>query len=346
MFKGIDLFSDTVTRPSSAMKKAMMNAELGDEQKGEDPTTCKLEETVAELLGHETALFFPSATMANEVAIRLHCEPGDELIAAANCHLFFAEAGGPAVHAGALAKPIYTQDGIFTGEEVRHLYMWPKGPHYPLTKLVSVENTTNMGGGVAWSVQQLESVWSAIKDLGLKSHLDGARFFNAQIQSKLSPQTLASRFDTVTICFSKGLGCPMGAVLAFPKAQYAKVRRLKQLMGGAMRQSGILAAAGLYALANNIERLAEDHANARLLAEKLCDAIPQIKVENPQPSTNMVFFTWHSDRMTPAQFLASCLQKGLRFSQSGENRFRAVTHLDVKRQDIEKAVGIVRDIVF
>jgi len=344
MFKGIDLYSDTVTQPSVAMKEIMMQAEVGDEQIDGDPTTRKLEEMVAELLGQDTAMFFPSATMANEVAIRLLCEPGDELIAAGNCHLFFAETGGPAIHANVLARPIYSSNGVFTGEELRQHYFWPKGPHYPVSKLVSIENTTNMGGGVAWTAQDLASVFAVTQELGLKTHLDGARLFNAVVRTGLSAQEIAKRFDAVTLCFSKGLGCGMGAILAFAQEHYGKVRRLKQLMGGALRQSGMLAAACLYALQNNVARLQQDHDNAQFLAAQLSDNIPQIQVQYSALATNMVFFTWYSDQMTPDQFAENCLHKGLRFSRPGANRFRAVTHLGVTRDDMNKAVAIVREI--
>ncbi len=344
VFKGIDLFSDTVTRPSIAMKKAMLAAEVGDEQKGEDPTTRQLEEMMAELLGHSAALFFPSATMANEIAIRLLCERGDELIAAENCHLFLAETGGPAVHAAVMCRPIASATGIFSGSDVRMKYRWTKGPHYPRSKLLSVENTTNMGGGIAWSMEQLDAVLLAAKELNLKTHLDGSRLFNAVIKSKQSASQLASRFDTATICLSKGLGCPLGAILAFPKERYEEVRRLKQLMGGALRQSGILAAAGIYALQNNVERLHEDHTNAERLALRLSNEISAIEVENNPPSTNMVFFHWKGKNMTSTQFNHACIQHGLRFSHVGENRFRAVTHLDISRENIEEAIEIIKKI--
>lgn len=344
MFKGIDLYSDTATRPSVAMKKAMFEAELGDEQSGQDPTTIKLEEVAAEILGHESAMFFPSATMANEIAIRLLCERGEELIAAEQSHLLFAEGGGPAVHSGVMIRPVRTNTGIFSGDEVRATYRFARGAHYPITKLVSVENTTNMYGGIAWDLPSLHSVLLTAKELNLKTHLDGARLFNAVIKTAVKPNELASRFDTVTICLSKGLGCPIGAVLAFQKNHYEKVRRLKQLMGGAMRQSGIIAAAGIYALQNNIERLSEDHINATRLAEKFGTDISQIRVENKTPSTNMVFFEWLGTNMTAAQFHETCIQKGVRFSKVGENRFRAVTHLDISHSDIDKAIAIIKDI--
>lgn len=343
MFNGIDLFSDTMTKPTAAMRKAMLEAEVGDEQKGEDPTTKKLEELVAEKLGFSAAMFFPSATMANEIAIRLHCTPGDELIAAEECHLFVAETGGPAVHAGVMARAIKTASGIFTAEEVRQTYRWSHSVNHPVAKLLSVENTTNLGGGIAWRLEQLNSVLEVAQELSLKTHLDGARFFNAMIATQTTAQQLAARFDTVTICLSKGLGCPVGAVLAFDKNHWPQVRRLKQLFGGAMRQSGILAAAGIYALENHIQRLQEDHDNAKFLAAQL-STIKSIQIENNQPSTNMVFFSWHSDKLTPAQFAERCVQKGLRFSQMGANRFRAVMHLNVNRADIETAIAIINEV--
>lgn len=342
MFKGIDLFSDTVTKPTQAMKEAMMNAELGDEQKGEDPTTLQLEEMVAKLLGKEAAMFFPTATMSNQIALHLLSEPGDELLAADNCHLFFAEAGGPAIHSSLMTRPIVTASGIFSGDDVRAAYRWSKGPHYPISKIVSIENTTNMGGGIAWHLETINSVLSAAADLGLKTHLDGSRLFNAVVKTKTPAHQIASRFDTVTLCLSKGLGCPLGAVLAFSKKDFAKVRRFKQLFGGALRQSGMIAAAGIYSLQNNIDRLAEDHANAELLAQRLKHEVPQVEVESYPDATNMVFFHWKGSTITSAEFDTRCIQHGVRFSRVGEHRFRAVTHLDIKRDDIDRVIDVVK----
>jgi threonine aldolase len=343
MFQGIDLYSDTITKPTRAMRLAMVEAEVGDEQKREDPTTLALEERMAGLLGHSAAMFFPSATMANEIAIRLHCSPGDELVAAEDCHLFFAEVGGPAIHSGVMCRPLAAAGGIFTGEDVRRNFRWNKGPHYPTTRLVSVENTTNMGGGVPWSREQLADVLDAAAELGLKTHLDGSRLFNAQVASGLSPRELAERFDTATVCFSKGLGCATGAILAFDAGQWDAVRRLKQLFGGAMRQSGILAAAALYALDHHVERLAEDHENAKLLAERLA-ALPALVVETLPPGSNMVFFRWQSPQFSDVEFLKRCTERGVRFSHVAPNRFRAVTHLDVTRENMEQAAQIVREV--
>ncbi len=344
MFQGIDLFSDTVTKPTLAMKKAMMDAELGDSQKEEDPTTRHLEEMMADMLGHSSAMFLPSATMANQIAIRLLCNPGEELIADQDCHLFFAEGGGPAINGAVMAKPINTSHGIFTGKDVRQKYRWSVGPHYPVSRLVSVENTTNMGGGIAWSLDQLSSVLTAAKELQLSTHLDGSRLFNASVHVNAPVKALAENFDTVTICFSKGLGCPVGAVLAFDKIHWPQVRRWKQIMGGALRQSGILAAACIYSLEHHIERLHEDHETAKQLGEMLQSFHPVIQVEKYEHTTNMVFFTWHSNKISAKQFLEECHKNKLRFSQVAENRFRAVTHLDISKQDIQSAVNIIAKI--
>ena len=344
MFQGIDFFSDTVTRPTPGMRKAMSEATVGDEQLGEDPTTRALEAKVADMVGHSASTFLPSATMANQIALQLHCRPGDEILAAESAHVFFAEAGGPAVHAGAQSRPIATTSGIFEGTQVRK-GLRPSGPHYPVTKLVVVENTANMSGGLAWPTAQLESVVGVARELKLKSHLDGARLFNAAAACGRSVKEIASPFDTVTLCLSKGLGCPMGAVLTFPEEKWNDVRRLKQRMGGAMRQSGVLAAAGLYALEHNVERLTEDHENARALREGL-QLIPAIEVEIQKDfiSTNMVFFQWKSKEMTAGEFLERSLAQGVRFCPAGENRFRAVTHLDIKRSDVERAISLVRNL--
>ncbi len=341
MFHGMDLSSDTVTRPTEAMKKAMLAAELGDEQRGEDPTTRRLEERMCELLGHSDAMFFPSATMANQIALRLLSEPGDELIAAEHCHLFFAEGGSPAIHSGLMARPIRTENGIFTGDDVRTAYRWLQGPHYPISKIVSIENTTNMGGGCAWTESQISSVLSAANELNLSTHLDGARLFNASLSSGLSVKEIASEFDTATVCFSKGLGCPMGAVLVFDAIHRVKVRRLKQIFGGAMRQSGILAAACLYALDNHVVRLVEDHSNAQLLAVGLSD-IPGIEVETFAPASNMVFFRWTAAKGSIDEFQDACLRNGVRFSRVGPRRLRAVTHLDLSKKQIEEAIRVIR----
>jgi threonine aldolase len=344
MFQGIDLCSDTATKPSQGMRNAMLKAIVGDEQKGEDPTTRQLEEMVAHLLGFDAALFLPSATMANEIAIWSLCEPGDELLVAQNAHIFVAETGGPAVHGRVMCKPIPTESGIFAPDDVKRCYPWSKNLNRPLPKLISIENTTNRGGGLAWSQEELNAIVNCASELGLKTHMDGTRLFNASIKTGLSPKAIATGMDMVTLCLTKGLGCPVGALLVFNQAYYPKVRRLKQLMGGAMRQSGILAAAGIYALNHHVDRLADDHQNAAFLAEAFSKNNAHINVTNNPPATNMVYFEWVSHRLTAHQFYEGCLQKRLRFAQVGENTFRAVTHLDIQLKDVQTAVKIVKGI--
>lgn len=344
MAKKIELTSDTVTRPSAAMRQAIAQAEVGNEQEiGGDPTTLLLEQKVAELLGFSSALFFPSATMANQVALRLHCAPGEVLYAADSAHLFLYEAGGPAINASVLAHPLPTQNGIFLAQTLRNAYRPIESPHSPIPRLVSVENPTNQGGGVAWPMETLKGVVQTAKELSLKLHLDGSRLFNAVTTLGVSAAEICRGFDTVTLCLSKGLGCPVGAVLAFDAPLFSKVRRHKQIMGGALRQSGILAAAGLYALDNNISRLHVDHENAKRFAEGLT-AVPNIQVENRVPSTNMVFFLWKGNAFTAEEFSQKCQAAGVSFSKVGPLRFRAVTHLDISTEDIDRALTIVKEI--
>lgn len=341
MFDGIDLYSDTVTKPCTAMREAMINAEVGDDQKGEDPTTRKLEQTIAALLGKSAALFLPSATMANEIALMLHCQRGEELLAAENCHLFDWEAAGPAIHAGVMTTAIKSNKGIFSGDQVRQHFRFNRGGfHCVNPRLLCVENTANMGGGIAWTLEQLNDVSNTARELGLNLHLDGARLFNGLVRAGISAAKIGPLFDTITICFTKGLGAPVGACLVFDKELLPKVKRLRQLFGGALRQSGVLAASCLFALDNNIERLADDHYHAQLLLKGL-QQIDGIEVEEADMMTNMVYFSVTvSD---PELFLQNCLKNGLRFSHIGENRIRAVTHLDVNQADIEKALKIIRN---
>lgn len=344
MFQGIDFYSDTITRPSPGMRKAIAEAVVGDEQLGEDPTTLQLEERMARLLGHESSMFFASATLANEIALRLLTKPGDEILAFDQCHLYFAETGGPAVHAGLMTRSIVTENGVFDGAAVRNTYRVSKGPHYPNSSLLSVENTTNMGGGVAWPMKNLTEVTEVARSLGMKTHLDGSRLWNAVAKEKYSLKQVGSLFDAVTVCFSKGLGCPTGAVLAFAATHREEVRRLKQLFGGAMRQSGILAAAGLYALDHNQDRIVQDHENARRLAQVLSQ-FSELRVETTEPSTNMVFFHWVAQYGSAQDFLAKCESKGVRFGSVGGSRIRAVTHLDISAEAVEKTAQVVREVV-
>jgi threonine aldolase len=265
----IDLRSDTATKPTAGMRAAIAAAEVGDEQRREDPTVNELERRAAALLGQEEAVFVPTATMANEIALRTLSEPGDELIAEENAHLLLAELGGPAIHAGLMTRPIPTTNGRFGPDEVRERVRRTDSAHVPPTRLVSIENTHNASGGRIWPLEEIEALAATCRELELRVHLDGARLLNATVATGEDPARIGAYFDTVTLCLSKGLGCPLGALVAGSEELMAKARRLKHLFGGAMRQAGIVAAAGLYALDHHVDRLADDHARARRLAEGL-----------------------------------------------------------------------------
>jgi len=331
----VDLFSDTVTRPSFEMRAAMAAAEVGDEQRGEDPTTRRLEEEVARIVGLEAASFLPSATMANAIALQLHCGPGDEILSAENGHVVNYEAGGAAVHARATVRSIPTWTGIF-GPNAITQRLRQLTPHAPRPRLVVVENTTNAGGGRPWPLEERDGVVQCAQEHGLSRHLDGSRLFNAAVAQNLSPARLAEGFDTVTLCLSKGLGCPVGALLAHSRGQAQAVRRLKQLMGGAMRQSGILSAAGLFALEKQVDRLRDDHRRAAQLTAALME-LPHLVVEQVPLRTNMVFLEI-PDRYDPDQFEIDLLAEGVRLSRMGFRRFRAVLHLDVDDQQLDLAI--------
>jgi len=333
----IDLSSDTATRPSEGMRRAMAAAPVGDEQKREDPATNALQERAADLLGKEAALFLPSATMGNLVALKTHLRPGDEFIATHNSHIVVWEGGGYAAVAGAAVQALTTERGVFSGAQVTGAVR-PDDPHYARTRLVCVENTHNAGGGTVWTREEIEDAAAAARKHGLALHLDGARLMNAAAASGRAARGIAAPFDSVTLCLSKGLGCPVGAILAGSRAFIEAAWRPKHLLGGAMRQSGILAAAGLYALEHNVARLAEDHRNARRLAEGLAE-LPRVRIEVARVQSNLVFFS--VDGLAGPQARAQMEERGVRLSGSG-GALRAVTHLDVSARDIARAIDAAR----
>ena len=337
--KMIDLSSDTATKPSEGMRRAMAAAPVGDEQKREDPATNELQERVADLLGKEAALFLPSATMGNLIALKTHLRPGDEFIATHNSHIVVWEGGGYAAVAGASVNALTTERGVFSGAQVAAAVR-PDDPHYARTRLVCVENTHNAGGGTVWTREEVEEVAGAARENGLLLHLDGARLMNAVAASGRPAREVVAPFDSVTLCLSKGLGCPVGAVLAGSRAFIEAAWRPKHLLGGAMRQSGILAAAGLYALEHNLGRLHEDHANAHRLAEGLA-GIGRVKINTARVQSNLVFFS--VDGLTGAEARAQMEARGVRLSGS-YGTLRAVTHLDVSGEDIERAVEGAREV--
>ena len=330
----VDLYSDTQTRPSRAMREAMANAEVGDEQLDEDPTVLELCARVADLLGKEAALFLPSGTMCNEVAYRAHTRPGDEIILHETSHAVHYEAGGPAALSGVMLRTLGGERGMFTADQVRAA-LRDGAPHSQRSRLVSVENTTNIGGGAVWSLDALDAVAAAARENGLSTHMDGARLLNAVVAGGAPAAAFARGYDSAWLDMSKGLGAPVGGVLAGSREFIAEALRYKFLFGGAMRQAGIIAAAGIYALENNVERLAEDHVNARRFA-RLIAQIDAIEVDADAIETNMVYFDV-TGGLDAAAVEKRLLEYGVRIGAVGLKRMRAVTHLDVDAAGVEEA---------
>jgi threonine aldolase len=332
----IDLRSDTLTQPTPGMRRAMAEAEVGDEQKREDPTVNALEERAADLLGQEEAIFVPTATMANQIALRVLAAPGDEVVAEANAHIFRYELGAPAALSGLAMKRLYTADGRFGAEDVREAVNPPGDVHMAPTRVICLENTHNGGGGRVWPLEQVRAVCADARALGLSVHLDGARLLNAATASGAKASDYGRECDTVTLCLSKGLGCPLGALLAGSHERMTTARRFKHLFGGAMRQAGIVAAAGMYALDHHVARLADDHANARRLAEGLAEAGAPVDLE--QVESNFVFLHPGRAGLSRDDAAARLRAEGLLVSNAAPRGvLRAVTHLDVSERAIERA---------
>jgi len=336
----IDLRSDTLTQPTAAMRRAIAEAVVGDEQKREDPTVIALEERGAVLLGQEEAVFVPTATMANQIALRALTEPGDEVVAEALAHIFRYELGGPAVHSGLVMKSIQAADGRFTVEQVREVVNPSADLHMAPTRLLCLENTHNGGGGRVWPLGQVRAVVAEARSHGLAVHLDGARLLNAAVASGTQAAEYGREFDTVTLCLSKGLGCPLGALVAGSRERMAKARRLKHLFGGAMRQAGIVAAAGIYALDHHVDRLADDHANARRLARGLAEA--GLPIDPEQVETNFVLVDVGALGLPADEAVARIRAEGVLLSfASHRDVLRAVTYLNVSETDVERAVELI-----
>jgi threonine aldolase len=336
----IDLRSDTQTKPTPAMREAIAAAEVGDEQKREDPTVNLLEERAAELLGQEEAVYLPTATMANEIALRLHGEPGDEVLAEEHSHVLIAELGGPAALSGFLTRPLPGDRGRLSPEQIRRAARLWDDRHTPITRIVSIENTHNSSGGRVWPLEEVAAVAETCRELGLRLHLDGARLFNAAVALGVPAAEIARHGDTVTICLSKGLGCPLGALVAGSSELMVKARRFKHLFGGAMRQAGIVAAAGVYALEHNIDRLADDHRRAGRLAEGLADA--GLPVDPDEVETNFVQLDVAPLGLAYSDALDRLRQAGVGLSATIQPTvLRAVTHLDVTDEDVERAIELV-----
>jgi threonine aldolase len=336
----IDLRSDTATRPSAAMRAAIAAAEVGDEQKREDPSVTALQDRVAALLGQEAAVFLPTATMANQIALKLHTRPGDVLVAEEHSHVLIYEYGGPAVHAGLLTLGLRGVHGLLEPEQVLAVAEPSTKAADQQVTLLSLEDTHNSSGGRVWPLEALDAVVGAARGAGLAVHLDGARLLNAAVAQGVEPAAIAARFDTVTICLSKGLGCPLGALLAGPAGTVERAWREKHLFGGAMRQAGIAAAAGLYALEHNVDRLADDHVRARRLAEAWAAA--GVPVDVQQVETNFVQIDVALLGLSRDEALLRMAEAGVGLSSTiHPTVVRAVTHLDVADAEIERACEVV-----
>jgi threonine aldolase len=338
----IDLRSDTVTRPSPEMRAAMAEAPVGDDVFGEDPTVRQLESRTAEMLGKEAALFVPSGTMGNQLGVRVHCQAGDEFLCESNCHILFYEQGAYAQLFGIAAQPVDGDHGVLHVEQLVNRIRPANNDHFVRTRLICLENTHNRGAG---RVQPYDSVveicgWAA--DNGLARHLDGARLFNAVVATGISAADWASHFDTISICFSKGLGAPVGSALVGPADKIRQARRHRKALGGGMRQAGIIAAGALYALEHNIDRLAEDHQHARIIADAVRNS-PGLKLDPESVDTNIVIFELDPELGTAAAFSARLRDEGVLMNATAPQRLRAVTHLDVSRRDVQNAAAILQD---
>ena len=333
----IDLRSDTLTQPTRPMREAMANAVVGDEQKREDPTVNELERRGAEFLGQEEAVFVPTATMANQIALSILGRPGDALLVERHAHIMLSELGGPAAHSGLLTIGLAGTNGRFSPEQVVAEIRDRTSVHVAPTRIVAVENTHNSSGGRVWPLDEIDAMVATCREHELAVHLDGARLVNAAIAAGVEPARIGRGFDTVTLCFSKGLGCPLGALIAGSAELMERARRGKHFFGGAMRQAGIVGAAALYALERHVDRIADDHGRARRLAEGLVAA--GVEVELDQVETNFVQIDVGQDRATAIERIK---EHGVLVSTTVHpTRVRAVTHLDISDDDVEVAIETI-----
>lgn len=321
----IDLISDTVTKPTPKMLEAMMSAKVGDDVFQMDPTVNALQEKAAKMFGMEDALFFPSGTMANQTAIKLHTNPGDLVICDKYAHIYNYESGGVAFNSGVTCKLIDGHRGMFTANQIEEVASLKPQIYLPYTKLICIENTTNKGGGACWNFEEIQKIQKVAKNNNLKFHLDGARLFNALVTKNESPKQYGELFDTISICLSKGLGAPIGSLLLGSKKDIAQALRLRKLLGGGMRQVGFLAAAGIYALDNHVERLAEDHKKAKEIAAVLETCTYITKIE-PVETNILIFYV--DDKIGADNFINKMAAKNILLTPMGEGKIRIVTHLD------------------
>jgi threonine aldolase len=339
----VDLRSDTVTRPTPEMRRVMAEAEVGDDVFGDDPTVNALQEYVADLLGMEAALFVPSGTMGNEVAIAAQTRPGDEIIADRESHVYLYEGGGPAMLSGCSMKLLSGRWGMFTAGDVRSAIR-PDDCHAPRTSLVVIENTHNRGGGTCWAVEPIAEIRAVAEEAGLKMHLDGARLMNACVATGRKPTEYTRYFDTVSICFSKGLGAPIGSAVAGRRDTVCRMHRMRKVFGGGMRQAGIIAAAARYALEHHVDRLAEDHAHARRLAEGAAE-LPHLTIDLDAVQTNIVYMDVDPSFGSAGRLEDALRDEGVWMLALGERRIRAVTHMEVTRERVDRALRVMGEVL-
>ena len=339
----INLVSDTVTRPSVEMLNVMFNAKVGDDVYKQDPTVNELEETLADLFGMEAALFFPSGTMANQTAIKLHTQPGEQVICDKYSHIYHYEGGGASFNSGVSCCLVDGKRGMITADLVKNAINDPDFYHAPLTSLVSIENTTNKGGGACYDIETLQAIKQVCIENNLKYHLDGARLWNALVAKKQHPKQFGELFDTISVCLSKGLGAPVGSVLLGTKEDMKRALRIRKIFGGGMRQSGYLAAAGLYALQNNINRLEIDHRRAKELGS-LLEKMPWVAIVEPVETNILIFGLQPS--IDEKLFMEKLKQKGILISSMGHGKLRIVTHLDYKEVMHEYVMEVLTKLTF
>lgn len=337
----VDLRSDTITHPTPAMRQTIAEAPVGDDVLGDDPTVQALEHYTAEILGKEAAVYMPSGTMTNQVALRVHTEPGDEIILEAQSHIYYYEGGAPAALSGVMCQLIQGDRGVFTAEALERS-LRPRDPHFPPSKLVCLENTHNRGGGTIFPLTEIQTIAAICQQRGLKFHLDGARLWNACVATGITAADYAEPFDTVSVCFSKGLGAPVGSALVGSHSAMDRARRFRKLFGGSMRQAGLIAAGALYALQHHRDRLVMDHQNAQLLAQGLA-TIEGITIDASTVQTNIVVF--ETPQHSAPTIVKQLDQRGIRLFATGEHKIRAVTHLMIEAHHIPLALDQIRSVL-
>jgi len=336
--KYIDLRSDTVTKPSKGMREAMMNAEVGDDVFGEDPTINRLQERCAKLTGKEKALFVTSGSLGNQLAVKAHTKPGDEIIVEAESHIYNYENAAPSIISNVQVMPIHGIDGVMSVEMIKK-YLRDRVYYFPENTLICIENTHNRAGGIIQPIESIREITAFAREQGIKTHLDGARIFNASIETGISVKEYASYFDSISFCFSKGLGAPVGSILCGDSAFITRAHKWRKILGGGMRQAGILAAAALYALDHNIERLKEDHEKAKLFAQSIA-SIKGVEVNIKNVQTNIVIF--RQNKFPKNQFIKLLKEQGVLISSGSFDYLRAVFHLDVSLQKVEESIKVFK----